>query len=206
MTRRFPKKRYSYIIVRIITIILILYLFTFPISAWDNCPFGEINEPFPGTCGRYTDSDVDNICDLSQPPPEVRFNTEEQETTNQNNGNNTIKSQSSETNARLNYYFIPIALALFVLYLMTFFLSKRKKIKLVKHRKIWNFLLLGTFLISGLFGIILAITISYGIRLSFYANILFWHVEFGIAMAMISIFHIGWHWRYYIKMVSTKGK
>ncbi|MFO8077014.1 MAG: hypothetical protein R6U21_00005 [Thermoplasmatota archaeon] len=75
----------------------------------------------------------------------------------------------------------------------------------MQHKKIWNVLLLITFLVSGIFGIILAILVSYGIRLSFYADLLFWHVEFGIAMAVISIFHMAWHWRYYKKMIMRKN-
>ncbi len=42
------------------------------VIAWDNCPFGEINDTYPGNCGRYIDTDNDGICDLSQPAPENR--------------------------------------------------------------------------------------------------------------------------------------
>jgi hypothetical protein len=42
------------------------------VVAWDNCPFGEINDTYPGNCGRYIDTDNDGICDLSQPAPENR--------------------------------------------------------------------------------------------------------------------------------------
>jgi len=31
-----------------------------------DCPFGKINDEFPGDCGRYVDSDNDKICDHSQ--------------------------------------------------------------------------------------------------------------------------------------------
>jgi hypothetical protein len=31
------------------------------------CPFGLVNDPFPGQCGRYIDRDRDGICDLSIP-------------------------------------------------------------------------------------------------------------------------------------------
>ncbi len=31
------------------------------------CPFGHVEEPFLGTCGRYIDTDKNQICDLSQP-------------------------------------------------------------------------------------------------------------------------------------------
>lgn len=185
---------------------ILLFYFIFgsiSVNAWDNCPFGEINEPYPGTCGRYTDTDQDNICDLSQSSPEERSNNFN-ETIDQQQNVSTNLSETNSTNSRINYYFIPIFLILLTFYTVTYFLSKKKKIKLNKHRKIWNILLLMTFLFSGIFGLILAISISLGIRLDFYATLLFWHVEFGISMAIISIFHIGWHWKYYRNLLIKK--
>lgn len=198
-------KRYKKQIFTIISTILLFYSIfgSIPVRAWDNCPFGEINEPYPGTCGRYTDSDQDNICDLSQSHPNDRIDTLE-ETINQQQNVSTNLSITSNTNARINYYFVPILIISLIFYTLTYALSKKKKIKLNKHRKIWNIILLITFLVSGIFGLMLAISISLGIRLDFYATLLFWHVEFGIAMAIISIFHIGWHWTYYKKILAKK--
>jgi hypothetical protein len=188
----------------IVLILLLISVIIVPSSiAWDNCPFGEVNEPYPGTCGRYRDTDQDNICDLSQSPPETRMiSSEENSEENPDTINETNTSIAST--ARINYYFIPILFILIICYLFTFLSGEKKIIKKVQHRKIWNFILLITFLVSGIFGLILAITISSGIRLSFYATLLFWHVEFGIAMAIISIFHIAWHWNYYKKMLIRK--
>ena len=31
-----------------------------------DCPFGRVNDPYPGECGRYTDGNNDGVCDLSQ--------------------------------------------------------------------------------------------------------------------------------------------
>ncbi len=185
-----------------ILISLFLLLSTSAVSAWDNCPFGEVNETYPGTCGRYTDTDQDNICDLSQPPPELRQQSSDESSGNMQN-QSADKSKNS-TSTRLNYFFLPILLILILFYTLTYIISKRQIIKKNYHRKIWNVILLITFLISGLFGLILAISISSGFRLSFYADLLFWHVEFGIAMAIISLFHIAWHWNYYKKMIVNK--
>jgi hypothetical protein len=182
--------------------VFILFILTLQIQsvyAWDNCPFGEINESYPGTCGRYTDTDNDNICDLSQLPPELRVETQD----NNSNFSNDI-GDNSKSKSGISYYFVPIAVLLFSIYLITLYLSRKKKIKISQHRKIWNFILLITFLVSGIFGIILAIIVSYGIRLSFYSDLLFWHVEFGIAMAIISIFHISWYIKYFKKMFQIK--
>ena len=119
--------------------------------------------------------------------------------------NGTSSTSGQSNNSRINYYFLPILLVLCIFYFLTYTLSNKKKIKIIQHRRIWNVILLITFLISGIFGIILAILISYGIRLTFYSDLLFWHVEMGIAMAIISIFHIAWHWKYFKRIVKRKS-
>jgi hypothetical protein len=169
---------------------------------WDNCPFGEVNENYPGSCGRYIDTDNDNICDLSQPHPEYREKINEENNDENNSGYST--NSGSKSKSGINYFFVPIAAFLFIIYLTTLYLSRKKKIKPSQHKRIWNFTLLITFLISGAFGIILAIIISYGIKLSFYSNLLFWHVEMGISMAIISMFHIIWHLKYFKKIFQSK--
>jgi hypothetical protein len=184
---------------------LIINLFgTSLVFAWDNCPFGEVNEPYPGTCGRYIDTDNDNICDLSQPSPENRDNLNDEQSDDEQIGSNNSSITSKSKSSGIKYNFFPIAVSLLIFYFITFTLSRKKKIKVAQHRKIWNVILLITFLISGIFGIILAILISYGIRLSFYSDLLFWHVEMGIIMAIISIFHISWHWKYYKRIIINK--
>jgi len=169
------------------------------VVAWDNCPFGEINDTYPGNCGRYIDTDNDGICDLSQPAPENRVEQKE----GIEGGNSSIQIESK--GGGIDYFFIPIALLLVVLYLISLILSKKKKIKAVQHRKIWNLLLLATFLVSGILGILLVLKISFGIEIPSYSNALFFHVEFGIAMTFISIFHILWHWKYFRKMLTKKS-
>ncbi len=31
-----------------------------------DCPFGEINDPYPGKCGLYVDVNNNQLCDLSE--------------------------------------------------------------------------------------------------------------------------------------------
>jgi len=54
-------------------IIVILFQFSntqFSLAqVWDSCPFGLVDDPYPGECGRYIDTNQDGICDLSQPNP-----------------------------------------------------------------------------------------------------------------------------------------
>jgi len=57
--------------------IMISFIFLFlsnPVSvlAWDDCSKGKVNDPYPGDCARYVDTDGNGICDHSEPAPEDR--------------------------------------------------------------------------------------------------------------------------------------
>ncbi len=102
-----------------------------------------------------------------------------------------------------NYYLSPVAIGFFLIYAVSFVLYKSKRMRVSTHRKIWNVLLAGTFLVTGVFGLLLAIQAQYGLPFSIPFNMLFWHVETGIVMTMISFFHLGWHFKYYARMLRT---
>ena len=102
-----------------------------------------------------------------------------------------------------HYFVSPIALAFFLIYGVSFFLYKTKRIRIATHRKIWNVLLLGTFLVTGVFGVILTIQLDYELPFTIPVDLLFWHVEAGIAMTFISLFHTGWHFKYYRNLLRT---
>lgn len=95
------------------------------------------------------------------------------------------------------YNVSPIAIALLVVYGASFVLYKTKRIGVGTHRKIWNVLLLVTFLTTAVFGLILAIRRDYVLLFYFPVNLLFWHVEAGVVMTVISLFHLSWHLTYY---------
>jgi len=60
-------------------------------------------------------------------------------------------------------------------------------------------LLLISFIISGFLGIILIIQINYGIWPALRLEFLYWHVQVGIVMTLISLFHALWHINYFKK-------
>lgn len=91
-----------------------------------------------------------------------------------------------------------------VLYLIGIFLVKTNKISLIFHRKFWNMILLISFLISGILGLIMAFLIDYKLNISWYQDFLWTHVEFGITMATIAIFHALWHIKYYLSYLPRK--
>lgn len=79
---------------------------------------------------------------------------------------------------------------LVLLYALTLALVRLKAIGLLLHRRIWNVLLLLSFLASGLLGLLLVIRINWGWTIALPFNMLYWHVETGTAMALISFIHI----------------
>ena len=181
----------SFLILAIKISLMIFLLVPLVALAWGDCPFGLIDCPYPGECSRYVDSDNDGICDLSQLTPEDR-------------GALTIPSDI-EIKRRV-YHFLPISLILIFFYVLGSFMVKKKVISLVNHRRIWNILLLITFFISGILGILWVIRLDLGWRISLPFSILFWHTETGIAMTVISIFHIIWHWPYLKKLFRFKKR
>ena len=95
------------------------------------------------------------------------------------------------------YHFIPIIIVLILFYLTTFTLFKLKVFTRITHLIIWNCILLISFIVSSLLGILLIIRVNFGLPISLPFNILFWHVESGIVMMVIGIFHLTYNWRFY---------
>jgi hypothetical protein len=300
---------------RIVTFALIASLalfgivsgFVFPSSAlaWDNCPKGLVNDPYPGACRRYVDTNGDSICDLSQSKPAASTTTTTQpkETTTTtlavttttsgtpptgdcplgpcigcgiclgistpvNGSSDSANSDATATTGTTytvsdaaaagavvavatgsattstttptsggsggsesaaaattgaatadqvtaapggsglatHYNVSPIAIGFLLVYAVSFVLYKIKRIKIYVHRKIWNVLLLATFLMTGIFGLILTIQLDYALPFTIPFDLLFWHVEAGVVMTLISLFHIGWHFNYYRNLLRSSRK
>ena len=65
-------------------------------------------------------------------------------------------------------------------------------------------MLLITFLTTGLIGMIMVVKINYKLVMSFYEQLVGYHVGFGIGMAVIGFFHFWWNLNYYLNLL--KGK
>lgn len=90
------------------------------------------------------------------------------------------------------------------LYLITWLLSRFKVFKKNVHRKLWNVILLISFMVSGLLGLMLVVQINYDVMGDWYSTFMWLHVDFGIVMAIISIFHILWHTKYFATIMKNK--
>ncbi|MCX6226749.1 MAG: hypothetical protein NTV01_18710 [Bacteroidia bacterium] len=103
------------------------------------------------------------------------------------------------------YLLIPIGLILLILYGISMLFSRLDILSKSLHRKIWNFSLLATFLVAAILGTLMAVQVNYKMEVSWTEIVLKWHVNFGIGMSVIGIFHLIWHWRYYFPSKSTWG-
>jgi hypothetical protein len=96
------------------------------------------------------------------------------------------------------YIILPLAIGLVSLYAISFFLTKKNILTLANHKKIWNVALFLSFFVAGLTGMMQALRTNYGWFLKIPMDISFLHVELGIVMFFIAVFHIIWH-SYYFK-------
>jgi hypothetical protein len=104
------------------------------------------------------------------------------------------------------YLLIPITVIVGTLYFYSRFAYRHGMIKKSFHRKFWNYVLLITFLVTALLGIIQVILIDYKLEAQFVLEILVYHVNFGIAMSLIAVFHLWWHIKYYLPFLRVKRK
>lgn len=206
-------KKYLFVLLAIIVIAFPNVSF-----AWDDCPYGETD--CSGLCNRFIDTDGNEICDKSELAPEDRINEElivlvepelilEAELLEEIKIDNLQEEENEkkeEKDRGMIYHLWPITAFLMGLYLLTWGLMKKKIIQFINHRRFWNLLLLLTILVSGILGVLLIFRINSGVISPMPFNILYWHVEFGIAMFIISIFHTLWHWNYFKIMFVRRKK
>ncbi len=114
-----------------------------------------------------------------------------------------VTTENDTANRRgSSYYFLPVIISLVILYCLTWLLSAKKLIKTITHRKIWNVVLLVSLLGSALPGIILILNIDFDTNITLPFNMLFWHVEAGLVLGVVAVFHIAWHRRYFAKILA----
>jgi hypothetical protein len=123
------------------------------------------------------------------------------EDNNQLGGQEPTSSQGGEYSP--NYNIFPIIISLIIFYLVTYLFYDIKAIKRRTFKQIWSIILVGSFLFSGISGIILSILSDYALIFPLNFNLLFWHVELSIIMAITSILHIHIHWKSFKKVLKN---
>ncbi len=156
-------------IVLIITLSLVVLWFSLIPSAfaWNDCPFGLKNDPYPGQCPKYVDTNQNGICDHSEDPPADTSNT------------------TSDTN-RMPLMAVIISLATLLLVALAEVLRRRQG-GLVCW--IVNVILTILFIISGISGYLLIFAPS--------QTQLQIHILSSLPMFIIGLYHIWRHIPYY---------
>lgn len=98
------------------------------------------------------------------------------------------------------YHVISTGFTAILLYLISYFFYRVGYYSLKFHRKIWNSVLAAAFLLTALAGLFMALQINYKWNIPFIKTIIKWHVEFGVGLATIGLFHLIWHLEYYGKI------
>jgi len=98
------------------------------------------------------------------------------------------------------YAILPIGIITLLFYLLSLILARLSVIQTKSHRRFWNILLLVTFISAALMGLLLAVQVNYKLDIPFIKGLLKWHVNFGIGMTMVAIFHLLWHLDYFLNI------
>ena len=188
-----------------------------PVSATD-CPKGRVYCQYPGQCSSYIDINNDNYCDLSIPAAAKSSNVAATPAGSANSSNSTAATSTTISNiakaptntasapapgagSSSKYYFLPILAIFAIAYGASYLLSIRNIISTKVHRRLWNIVLLISAAIMLVLGLLLTLRLEYRLNIQLPFDMTFWHVEAGIIMGLISVFHIAWHWRYFTRLM-----
>jgi hypothetical protein len=178
------------------------------------CPYGLVNDPFPGQCGRYIDANGDGICDFSQ----VVTTTTSTDTTSSSgdsssassstgghdiqNGNTTHADvnnttvdpnsgglDGSHTTGNNDFHIIPVSLLIIGAYLFTHYLFSKGILKPQQHKRLWNLLVMGSYLGTSITGVLLIFMVNLGINLAYRQGLTYWHVELALLMVIGTLIH-----------------
>lgn len=98
------------------------------------------------------------------------------------------------------YHLATVIIVTLILYFLTWLGWKTAIISKRTYHYIWNTALLVTFVATAILGVILALQVNYKFELPGLDTYMMFHVDAGIAMAIVSVIHLVWHWGYYSKM------
>ena len=139
------------------------------------------------------------------PPIQTEEVTEKQEPEEISPVEEPLQADSNPAPKKSRYYFWPITLITFLLYGLSWGLVRLGWLGLLANRRFWNVLLLFFFIPTAISSLALLGRLEFGWNLGGF-NWIFWHVEFGYLMLLVSFFHLSWHGKYYRCIWGRKGK
>lgn len=88
----------------------------------------------------------------------------------------------------MGYSILP-AIPVTGLYMVTYLLYRTGFIGRALHVNLWNLVILLAFTISGIGGFVLMLLTEAGVKFYLNPQLLYWHVEAGIALIPLTVFH-----------------
>jgi hypothetical protein len=194
------------------------------------CPYGLVNDPYPGQCSRYIDGDGNGICDLSQTYSSTTTSQDSSDSSTDSttdttsssagHGNGSLNDSVGDNNTTVpfdsdsglsgsslddgsNFHILPVSLILLGSYFFTYFLFKKGILKPKQHKRLWNLLVTFGYVGTGITGVILTILINLGISTAYNAGISYWHAELAILMVIGTIIHIHIYQKPFKKMFKS---
>ncbi len=104
------------------------------------------------------------------------------------------------------YHLLSISLLLIFVYLMSVLGIRLRVYTRATHRRFWNLALLFFFLSTAILGLLLAVRVNFKLNLSWLEGAIQWHVDLGIGLVLVSIFHILWHFPYFRRLRFRYGE
>lgn len=101
------------------------------------------------------------------------------------------------------YGFLPVIGISLVIYFSSYILTKTEYLKFTTHRRIWNLLLLVSFIIAGTMGLYMSFVGSFELDIEIPEIILKIHAGFGMIWFVIAFFHFFWHLNYFKKAIKV---
>ena len=119
---------------KLYVVILIALLTPIAVYAWNDCPYGTVDDPFPGQCPRYLDTNQNRICDHSESPSSgslsnVSLTEQANNSAANNNGtSNPNDIQNANSVPPENFNLIPAVITTIIIYLVTYLLYLEQRL------------------------------------------------------------------------------
>ncbi len=97
------------------------------------------------------------------------------------------------------YHLVSLGAVLLLSYFISLLMVRTSLLTLQIHRKFRNSLLAVFFLSTAILGLLLAVRVNYKLNIKWLDEAMQWHVDSGIGFALVAIFHLLWHLRYYVR-------
>jgi len=196
------------------------------VASGASCPYGLVNDPYPGQCPRFTDLNGDGICDLSQSTTDYSTaeDTSQDASNDQSNSEDFQVAEDSGNGAGhsggvdtpeetlqpppadetpADYHMIPLSLILTAAYMVTLYLLRSGLIRKSVYRRIWNVIITAGYAGTGVTGVLLLLFIRLGIKTALNPSVTYWHAELAILMVIGTLIHIHIYWKQFRGIFST---